>query len=610
MRLKHLFLFGIILLLSACQKEETITQPVEHLPSSNYEVQIVSHEAVPHIMGHLSSELADDNTQSLKGYKLKLPFNKNRIIEEKINQIKDPETGVTTFTFAIEKKKNESEVYNLVLTENPDGSFQRIFLLRFDFSDEFNKSYNNGEVTLADFKGEITYYFAYSDDAEEKGIYDLEPCTTYEYEDPYGDPYGGDCTSCGSSGGPGAPGGSVAGGTYKCVYNITRIEVTGACSDCPSGYGTSVVIADGWECGYTSENLSGFEHCEDPNPVGPNDPYIDLSYHIEVVNNWEQTVNTNHFYMFSIDELVKDEGFQSLVSQYVPKVSNSISDSDWAVISAQVYKGAYNSLSASADQHKLAMSKFCEWKWWEQIQEVGRKFEEAYNASLDYLPQNSAEWGDMATAFMHFLPEILAEFNPVTAAAVALKDAWLNFDEGKYVVGGLYVAAAIAEFVPWAQVFNKITDLAKIGIKGFKYFRPFNLFSGYKILQKSEKALDYANKLRKGPLLGSSVTPDYRFVFKSNTIDDIYDLVGEVHHAIPQKVYDNYDGIITRQQLHSLENLRGIPKNLPAPDFHDEITDRWRIWFNNNADFDLDDALGFAKTIDDEFGHRFIPPIR
>ena len=109
---------------------------------------------------------------------------------------------------------------------------------------------------------------------------------------------------------------------------------------------------------------------------------------------------------------------------------------------------------------------------------------------------------------------------------------------------------------------------------------------------------------RLGGYFATEATYNPRFKAKFN---DISDEVWQVHHAIPKKVKNIY-GLIDDNQLHSLENLRGIPINDQA--FHQDITNMWSVWYTANPNFTLQNAMDYAKEIDDLFGHRFIPPIR
>jgi len=90
---------------------------------------------------------------------------------------------------------------------------------------------------------------------------------------------------------------------------------------------------------------------------------------------------------------------------------------------------------------------------------------------------------------------------------------------------------------------------------------------------------------------------------------EVSDGISQVHHAVPQAVLNKYPNLnLTQNQMHSLENLRGIPSN-GALD-HQTITNYWASFYNTNPNANLNEIFEFTKFIDDEFGHLFIPPVR
>ena len=90
----------------------------------------------------------------------------------------------------------------------------------------------------------------------------------------------------------------------------------------------------------------------------------------------------------------------------------------------------------------------------------------------------------------------------------------------------------------------------------------------------------------------------------------------EIHHAMPQDVLSRYPDLgVSVNQVHSLENLRGIPKDAYHPDdpnqkLHPYITGQWTSWMNSNPNATMQQVLDKAKSFDDEFGKLFNPPIR
>jgi hypothetical protein len=94
----------------------------------------------------------------------------------------------------------------------------------------------------------------------------------------------------------------------------------------------------------------------------------------------------------------------------------------------------------------------------------------------------------------------------------------------------------------------------------------------------------------------------------------------QVHHAIPQATLSRFPALgIDPKQMHSLENLRGIPNTVLAPDgsgdeLHTFITRMWeQDFFPNYGPGNIptmQEMNYFAKQIDDQFGHLFNPPVR
>lgn len=130
---------------------------------------------------------------------------------------------------------------------------------------------------------------------------------------------------------------------------------------------------------------------------------------------------------------------------------------------------------------------------------------------------------------------------------------------------------------------------------------------------QSEKVL---TSLRKGEVgFGTAVRKDYRTTFFDSYGWELESEIGQVHHAVEQQVLTRYPGVITESEMHSLENLRGIPVGPDGVQLHQkEIRNAWEAFYKSWDDADRvptkEDLLSFAKTLDDEFGRDFVPPIR
>ena len=91
------------------------------------------------------------------------------------------------------------------------------------------------------------------------------------------------------------------------------------------------------------------------------------------------------------------------------------------------------------------------------------------------------------------------------------------------------------------------------------------------------------------------------------------DLRGKVvvHHAVEQGVRKRYPHLdITNAEMHSLQNLRGIPKGVNSELHLRTIRKVWNKWYKANPRPSKQDLLDFATTLDDKYGHLFVPPVR
>ena len=110
---------------------------------------------------------------------------------------------------------------------------------------------------------------------------------------------------------------------------------------------------------------------------------------------------------------------------------------------------------------------------------------------------------------------------------------------------------------------------------------------------------------------GNALTSDYRSTFfEANP-----DLKGQVvvHHAVEQQVLTKFPGTVTDSEIHSLENLRGIPNEI-NPDIHlSKIRIEWNRFYKqyigNGIMPTKTQLLEKATDIDDLYGSQFKPPI-
>lgn len=104
------------------------------------------------------------------------------------------------------------------------------------------------------------------------------------------------------------------------------------------------------------------------------------------------------------------------------------------------------------------------------------------------------------------------------------------------------------------------------------------------------------------------------FDYKKTFFDANPDTEGKVvvHHAVEQQAMRRYpDAGITPNEMHSLENLRGIPKGDVNDRVHLSLLRKeWNRFYRDNPNPTKEDFLKFATKMDKQYGHEFNPPIR
>ncbi|MFF1285755.1 putative T7SS-secreted protein [Streptomyces sp. NPDC058299] len=84
-----------------------------------------------------------------------------------------------------------------------------------------------------------------------------------------------------------------------------------------------------------------------------------------------------------------------------------------------------------------------------------------------------------------------------------------------------------------------------------------------------------------------------------------------VHHAIEQQVLKRYPGVFKADEMHSLENLRGIPKGDINSRIHlSEIRVSWNEFYRTHPTATRQEILDHVTKVDDMLGHWFSPRIR
>ena len=111
-----------------------------------------------------------------------------------------------------------------------------------------------------------------------------------------------------------------------------------------------------------------------------------------------------------------------------------------------------------------------------------------------------------------------------------------------------------------------------------------------------------------GARFGLATSTDYRSTFfEANP-----GLRGQVvvHHAVEQQVLTRYPGVVSETQMHSLENLRGIP-NARNSDLHlSQIRRECNQLYRQNSNPSAEELLNKATEIDSSYDTQFYPSVR
>jgi hypothetical protein len=113
-----------------------------------------------------------------------------------------------------------------------------------------------------------------------------------------------------------------------------------------------------------------------------------------------------------------------------------------------------------------------------------------------------------------------------------------------------------------------------------------------------------------GARFGIAASSDYRTTF-FNAYPDLKNKV-VVHHAVERQVLERFAGTVTEGEIHSLENLRGVPSSLNSDLHLSKIRTEW------NRFYKVFEARGMTPTkaqllqkaadIDAKYGSQFNPP--
>ncbi|ESZ21085.1 hypothetical protein [Mesorhizobium sp. M0239] len=110
-----------------------------------------------------------------------------------------------------------------------------------------------------------------------------------------------------------------------------------------------------------------------------------------------------------------------------------------------------------------------------------------------------------------------------------------------------------------------------------------------------------------GASFGKALSKNYRKTF----LDANPKLEGEVvvHHAAEQQILNRYLGLVAEEEMHSLQNLRGIPKSLDNLLHNKIFRYEWDEFYASHPQATRQQVLDYVAYIDKKYGHLFNPPI-
>ena len=128
---------------------------------------------------------------------------------------------------------------------------------------------------------------------------------------------------------------------------------------------------------------------------------------------------------------------------------------------------------------------------------------------------------------------------------------------------------------------------------------------------KANAAGGYQSATEKGN--SKSGTPSSKIEYKEVFFKEHPELRGEVwvHHGVEQQVLTKPQtkGLFSYEEMHSLDNLRGIPKEINSDLHLSKIRKEWNKFYKEFPNPTKEQLLQKRLDIDKKYGHLFKPPI-
>ncbi|WP_427138636.1 T7SS effector LXG polymorphic toxin [Psychrobacillus psychrodurans] len=157
---------------------------------------------------------------------------------------------------------------------------------------------------------------------------------------------------------------------------------------------------------------------------------------------------------------------------------------------------------------------------------------------------------------------------------------------------------ATLSFSAMIPVVGMASTGGKLAVKGSKAIEE---------AQDASKAVDNVNDGAKGIEKGKNIK-DYKKTF----FNEYPDLKGSVvvHHAIEQQILKRHPNIFSLEEIHALENLRGIPKEINSDIHLSKIRRDWNRFYRNNPNPTKEEVINYMIELDKKYGGNFNPPVK
>lgn len=99
--------------------------------------------------------------------------------------------------------------------------------------------------------------------------------------------------------------------------------------------------------------------------------------------------------------------------------------------------------------------------------------------------------------------------------------------------------------------------------------------------------------------------------YRKTFFDQYPELKGNVvvHHAVEQQVLKKYPNLFTEAEIHDIQNLRGIPKEINNEIHLSSIRKDWNEFYKSHPNPTKKEVIDYMIELDKKYGDKFTPPV-